>query len=79
MQVSRRRKERIFRDAYYKLQLSRSKDFEDSVEKSVAEIWEDVAQRNIPEMLVGMESLKYVPRKIRMKMAAELLFISRYE
>jgi hypothetical protein len=59
--------------------LSRSKDFEDSVEKLVAEIWEDVTQRNIPEMLVSMESLKYVPRKIRVKMAAESLFISRYE
>jgi len=59
--------------------LPKTKDFEDSIEKVVADIWAEVTHRHIPEMLVDMESLEYVPRKIRVKMAAEPLFISRYE
>jgi hypothetical protein len=59
--------------------LPKSKDFEDSIEKLVADIWEDLTQRHIPEMLVDLESLEYVPREIRVKMAAEPLFINRYE
>jgi hypothetical protein len=59
--------------------LPRSEGLDDSIENLVAEIWKDVIQRHIPEMLVDMNSLKYVPRKIRVKMAAEPLLISRYE
>ena len=79
MQVSRRGKEKIFREAYYKTQLPKSKDFEGSIEKLVADIWEDLNQKHIPEMLVDLESLEYVPREIRMKMATEPIFIRRYE
>ena len=79
MQVSRSRKEKIFREAYYKAELPKSKNLEDSIEKLVADIWEDLTHRHIPEMLVDLESLEYVPREIRVKMAAEPLFISRYE
>jgi hypothetical protein len=79
MQVSRSRKEKIFREAHYKAQLPKSKNLEYNIEKLVADIWEDLTQRHIPEMLVDLESLKYVPREIRVKMATEPLFISRYE
>ena len=79
MQVSRSRKEKIFREAHYKAELPKSKNLEDSIEKLVADIWEDLTRRHIPEMLVNLESLEYVPREIRVKMAAEPLFISRYE
>lgn len=79
MQVSQSRKDKIFEDSYYKHQLSKSQDFEESIERLVADIWDKVIQKHIPEMLVNLESLEYVPRKIRMKMADEPLFISRYE
>jgi hypothetical protein len=79
MQVSQSRKEKIFREAYYKPKLPETRDFEESIEALVADIWADVTHRYIPEMLVDLESLEYVPRKIRVKMAAEPLFISRYE
>jgi hypothetical protein len=59
--------------------LPKSKDFEDSIEKFVADVWADVTRRHVPEMIVELESLEYVPRKIRLKMAAEPLFIRRYE
>jgi hypothetical protein len=59
--------------------LPKNKDSEESIEKFVADIWENVTQRHIPEMLIDMESLEYVPRKIRLKMATEPLFIERYE
>ena len=59
-------------------------DFPDgSVEKElevyVASVWEDIAQNHVPEMLEALESLKYVPVKIRKKMASELLFLDRSE
>lgn len=52
---------------------------DNELEVYVANVWEDIAQNHVPEMLEALESLKYVPVQIRKKMASEPLFLDRSE
>jgi len=56
-------------------------DNKDSVEIEpfVARIWEKIIQKHIPGALEDLESLEFVPIPIRRNLAAEPLFLVRYE
>lgn len=79
MQVSQSIRGKNFQFTYSKQSFLENSHLAKSIEELSAEIWEDVAEKHVAEMLLAMESLRYVPRKIRMKMATEPLFICRYE
>ena len=49
------------------------------IEPFVARIWEKVIQKHIPGALEDLESLEFAPIQIRRKLAAEPLFLVRYE
>jgi hypothetical protein len=52
---------------------------DNKLEVYIANVWEEIAQKHVPEMLEALESLKYVPVYIRKKLASELLFLDRSE
>jgi hypothetical protein len=49
------------------------------IEPFVAHIWENIKKQHLLGMLEDLESLKYVPVKVRRKAASEPLFLVRYE
>ena len=49
------------------------------IEAFVANIWNEITQKHIPEMLEDLESLRFVPLEIRKSLAEAPMFLVRYE
>ena len=49
------------------------------IEAFVAKIWQEIAQKHIPEMLEDLESLRFVPLKVKKSLAESPMFLVRYE
>jgi len=60
-----------------KLILIPSENEDNNLETYLARVWQEITENNVQKMLEDLESLKYVPAKIRKEMAAELLFLER--
>jgi len=49
------------------------------IEAFVANIWNEITQKHVPEMLEDLESLRFVPLEIRKSLAEAPMFLVRYE